>query len=966
MARALAALAALHVAAGSVIGIDFGSAWMKVALVQLKVPLEIVPNTISKRKTEIVVSFDRGERMYGSDAFGLLSRKPNFGFAHFRELLGRDDKHPLTSRLAEHMYGVVAAMNSTRGGMDMPYTGDKNVEAFSAEELTAMVFRYARDIVKDFGGQAVRDAVITVPAFATMHERRALVTAAEIAGLKVLSLIEDNTAAALQYGKDNVEEKKTVLYYNLGASATQVSIVQYSNYTVKELGKSKEVGSFEVLAKQWDATLGGEQFDLKVMNYLADEFKSKFGTELRAKAKPMAKLRAQATKTKEVLSANTEMHVKVNSLHDDKDLALVLTRTQFEGLCQDLFKRLTPPIDRALAQAKLTVADLDAVEMLGGGQRIPEIQKRLGDYFGSGQLSLGVHLNADEAMALGAAFEAANISTAFKVRKTGMTDFSPFPITVGLASLPSTETGGVLGGLFGGGKKKTEAEIDEAANWKKTATVFKAWSKLDSKKVLAFHHDQDIKLDVSYAEQPAQGEESMLPPGTRVKLSSFNVTGVEKFAKGMGAKNLTVCGNDQNPKPKVTLHFKLDSSGMVVLTKAEATCDKPEEPKADGEEADGAKGSDKEGEEEKKDEAEAKEGDQEEKKEEEEKEGGEKEGEEDSKEGEEEEKKEEETAEEKKKRKEEEKKKKKEEKKAAELKKKAEKLAKKKASEVYKSELAVSEDLTLDETKASSPAAVAESQAKLNYLQALDDARFAKMEAKNGLEGFLYDVKGKLDDEAEALEQVSTEAQRAVLLEAAQAALDWLDDEGFDQEAAVYKTKQTDVMDLSAPLFFRLEENSARPAAVKMATKRLKDIRLLVAKWEESMPQVTEEERGEVLALVAKAEAWLDEKVALQAEVPGHEAPKFTANEVSAQLKPTANLVTKLSRKPKPKPKPVELNATDTAANATDTAANATESDAGAESSTPAEGAGETGTEGAEGGESAKAEDAAEKGKDEL
>ena len=171
-----------------------------------------MPNTISKRKTEIAVAFDRGERMVGNDAFGQLSRKPQFSFAHFREMLGRGADHPLVKATEALRYGTSPAFNETHGGLAFKLDEEST---FTAEELAAMMFTYARDTTKDFGGQAVRDCVITVPSFATTHERRALTTAAEIAGLKVLALIEENTAAALQYGKDNVFEDATVLY-NMG------------------------------------------------------------------------------------------------------------------------------------------------------------------------------------------------------------------------------------------------------------------------------------------------------------------------------------------------------------------------------------------------------------------------------------------------------------------------------------------------------------------------------------------------------------------------------------------------------------------------------------------------------------------------------------------------------------------------------------------------------------------------------
>lgn len=799
-----------------------------------------------------------------------------------------------------------------------------------------MVLTYARDITKDFGGQAVRDCVLTVPMFATQHERRALIMAAEVAGLKVLSLIEDNTAAALQYGKDNVFENKTVLYYNMGASATQVTVAQYSNYTVKELGKNKTVGSFEVLGKAWDATLGGEQLDLELMNFFIDDFKAKHGVDVSESAKPIAKLRAQATKTKHVLSANQDIPIKVNGVAEDKDYSVHVYRKDLDKLAADFLSRATAPVTRALASAGITLADVDAVEMLGGAQRVPAVQRELATYFGDA-LPLGVHLNADEAPALGAAFAAANISTAFKVRKTGMTDYSPFPVGVSLKTIaPVEEDAGVLGSLFGS-TKKTDAEEAleaEALKWSKSTTVFKPRSRLDSKKVIAFHHDHDIACDLFYAE--AEGGAELLgglPSGTPLGLGGFNVSGVRRFAQGMAAKNLTGCGPDLNPKPKVTLHFKLDASGIVRLASASATCEQPaqveeenenkteaadtateenaEEKAAEAEKAEEKSGEEKTGEEKSEEKTEAKEGD----------EAAEKEGDDEKDEDKAEEKTEEEIAAEKAAAKKAKKEKKEAEKKAkAEAKKKA-----KKASEVYKAELLVSEDFSAAVMASVSPSAADESKDKLAYLQAKDDERMAKLAAKNTLEAYLYGVKNKVEDEAAAVELVSTEEQRTALSELVASSLEWLDDDGYDAVTDVYVSKKADVEDLAEPLFFRLAESTSRPEAVTQAVKRLSDIRLLMAKWVDTLPQVTEEERGDVIALVEKAEAWVDDKVAAQKEVAGHEAPKFTAAEVQAQLKATANLVTRLSRKPKPKPKPVVLNTTNATETTNATDANATE-----------------------------------------
>jgi hypoxia up-regulated 1 len=932
----------------SVIGIDFGSTFMKVALVQLKVPLEIVPNTISKRKTEIAVAFDRGERMVGNDAFGHLSRKPMFSFAHFREMLGRSIDHPLVKAQEALRFGVTPIFNESHGGIAFTLNEENT---FTAEELTAMMFTYARDTVKDFGGQAVRDCVITVPSFATAHERRALTTAAEIAGLKVLALIEENTAAALQYGKDNVFEDKTVLYYNMGASATQVLIANYNNYTVKELGKNKTIGTFDVKAKTWDMTLGGEQFDIVLMEHFADKFNEKWGAaakgdDIRSKVRPMQKLRAQATKTKHVLSANTEIPVKVNSLHDDVDLSFLITRKDFEGMVTPLLERVTTPIQEALDFAGLTVADLDAVELIGGAQRIPKIQSILGDFFGDHPL--GVHLNADEAPALGAAFEAANLSTAFKVRKTGMTDYSHFPVEVKLRSIANADGGGILGGLFGGGKKDEAAE-EEAMQWGKQTVMFPAWSKLDAKKKIAFHHDHDISCEVSYA--PVEEGGVALPEGTPTLLQSFNITGIAKFAKEQEDKG--TCGGNENSKPKIHLTFKLDAGAIVRLAKAEATCEepKPVENATDATEAvvdASAESTDSNATSEEtaaSPEAEATDDASEEQTEDAPKAEGdsdaastnstESEDADSKKDG-----------------------KKKSKKDKAEKKEKKSKKEKKKDL-VHTANLVIDEQFTDAAVVAVSPPEVQTSKDKLAYLQELADLRRAKLEAKNTLEAYLYEVKNRVDDEAQTVDQVTTEEQREELLELARQYIDWLDDDGYDVETEIYIEKKGDVKKLATPIFFRATELEARPKAVTMMTDKIAKIRTLVAKWEKDMPQVTEIEREDVLALADKVMAWVDDKKAAQDALELSVEPAFTSSEATAQLDAIGKLVTRLARKPKPKPKPV-VNATNStnSTNATEPVANATDA-ADAPSGDGEEAPKETESESADDGEASTSEEAA-------
>merc|ERR1711871_1279294 len=262
-----------------------------------------------------------------------------------------------------------------------------------------------------------------------------------------------------------------------------------------------------------------------------------------------ARLRNEAKKIKEGLSANSEYPFKAEQLHADLDITTWVTRADFEAASKNLTDRLTLPIEKALEMANLTLADINAVELLGGSVRMPQVKKKLEEYFGDAKLELGQHMNGDEAMALGAAFRAANLSTAFRVRKVGSSDISTFGVRVKLENLPKDQSkGGCVFGLFNGKKD------DTSSVWEKETSVFPIKSPIPSKtKTLAFNHDNDILCRIEY-----ETHHKDVPP----LLGVFNITGISEFAKDTVAKGLGV--------PKVHLSFSLDSSGVVALNKAEA------------------------------------------------------------------------------------------------------------------------------------------------------------------------------------------------------------------------------------------------------------------------------------------------------------------------------------------------------------------------------------------------------------
>lgn len=357
-----------------------------------------------------------------------------------------------------------------------------------------MVLSHAKEITASYGNlllPTIKDCVLTVPSYATQHERRALLDAAALADLNVLSLIDETTAAALHFGMDKMEEEpKIIVFYNLGASALQVSVVRYFSYPRKEskYGKEKTVGALEVLGKAWDSTLGGNALDHLIVEHLVEEFSHHYKGDknIRDNARAMTKLRLQANKIKHVLSANTEIPIYMDSLFDDVPLNTQMTRSKLESLAHELMERSVKPIETALQRANVTLAEVDEIELIGGGMRVPKIQEEISSYLGE-DINLGMHLNSDESMALGAAFYGANISTAFKVRHVGLTDVNPFAIDISLNDLEPN---------------KWEEE------WSKNAQMFKAFGKVGVKKTIAFTHDRDVHCAIDYEQN------DVLPEGT--------------------------------------------------------------------------------------------------------------------------------------------------------------------------------------------------------------------------------------------------------------------------------------------------------------------------------------------------------------------------------------------------------------------------------------------------------------------
>lgn len=873
----------------AILGVDLGSVYMKVALVQRGAPLEIVTNLHAKRRTENMILFDSSTRFYGADANALYARKPTKIPCALSVMLGRDEKHPSVTVLGERHYPIHPKYNETRSGVFLTVDGQN----FTPEELVSMLLSHARDMTIAYGKEnsgktlSPKDLVLTVPSFATQHERKALLDAAALADLNVLSLIDETTAAALHYGMDKImEEPKIFIFYNFGASSLQVSVVRFLSYNHKDskYAKVKTVGALEVLGKAWDARLGGLAIDQRIIEYLADEFNSEWkGGDIRDFPRPMAKLRVQANKIKHVLSANTEIPVYIDALHKDIPLSLKFTRAKLEDLCADLLERATKPIMVALQRANVTLDQVDEIELIGGGMRVPKLQEYLKQFLGK-SMELGMHINSDESMALGASFHGANISTAFKVRHVGMSDINPFPVQVTLNELEANDSG-------------------EDETWSKQATIFKSGGKVGVKKTIAFTHDKDIYCALDYVDDDA------LPQGTQLELERHNITGVSDFAVEMKEKGLG--------SPKVSLQFELSNSGITRLVKAEAAVeeiytvmedqeveeDDDDDDNEEVETVDATQDANKdavEGEtkvnatENSKNEADPEATDDKVTEIADERETASNETLEDEESS--------ETGG-----------------KAETVK---EKSKKKKIIQVEKEKKKVHKrSLKVNSYYAGlvhpySSDMMSESKGKLDELARRDKERQQLEEARNNVESYIYKIKNKLLDDEKIIGVVTTEKQRDEVSKLSSDAEDWLYDDGHNADLATTNAKFEEISMPMEKILFRVSELEALPIAVVALKEKLEKIEKLMLKWETTHTHITEDERGDVLAKVERVKTWIAEKEEEQSKIASSDDPVFTSEECPTQTKSLESLVARLSRKPKPKPKE-EKNETNTDGNET-------------------------------------------------
>ncbi|KAK4100819.1 heat shock protein 70 [Parathielavia hyrcaniae] len=499
----------------SVVGVDFGSLNTVIAVARNR-GVDVITNEVSNRATPSLVGFGPKSRYLGEPAKTQEISNLKNTVGCLKRLVGRSFNDPDVQIEQKYISAPLVDIDG-QVGAEVNYLGKK--ERFTGTQLVAMFLSKIKQTTAAELKLPVSDMVMSVPAWFTDAQRRALIDAADISGLKVLRLINDTTAAALGYGITKLdlpsaeETPRRVAFVDVGYSDYSCSIVEFRK------------GELAVKGNAFDRHFGGRDFDRALVEHLQKEFHGKYKIDIFTNPKAQTRVFAAAEKLKKVLSANQQAPINIESLMNDIDVRAMITRQEFEAMIEPLLSRVDTVLEQTLAESKLSKDEIDIIEVVGGGSRVPAIKERIQAFFGK---PLSFTLNLDEAIARGCAFSCAILSPVFRVRDFAVQDVISYPIEFAWekdADIPDEDT---------------------------SLTVFNKGNVMPSTKILTFYRKQPFDLEARYAHPEG------LPGKVSPFIGRFSVKGVK--ATG-GPEDFMIC----KLKARVNIHGVLNvESGYYV------------------------------------------------------------------------------------------------------------------------------------------------------------------------------------------------------------------------------------------------------------------------------------------------------------------------------------------------------------------------------------------------------------------